>query len=283
LKNDIKKADLLLVMGTSLQVAPVSHIPHMVQCNRVLFNRDLVMQVKKNDLFIRGDCDENISALCDILGWTKDLKDLNDQSVIGVCENKTTSEDAATIDDSKKEVGDDETQQGTDEETVNVPEPSDEPQNDVTNEEVAVAADHGSDDEFTPSTILVLLGSLMFEPSGESDVLSIKIQTPEEMQGALKKAKSDVKPYSIETLHVILMASAASSVWDDAILSTLLETLKPEGESQVNIHVMASPHIPVESGDVDPLRSALILSGLMLEQEAMMGDDGGWVLTARTM
>jgi len=71
LKQDIPKADLLLVMGTSLQVAPVSMIPNMVRCNRVLFNRDLVMKIRKGrDMFVPGNCDANIQKFLDILGWT---------------------------------------------------------------------------------------------------------------------------------------------------------------------------------------------------------------------
>jgi NAD-dependent SIR2 family protein deacetylase len=71
LKKDIPKADLLLVMGTSLKVAPVSMIPDMVRCNRVLFNRDLVMKIRKGrDMFVPGDCDSNVQKLIDLLGWT---------------------------------------------------------------------------------------------------------------------------------------------------------------------------------------------------------------------
>jgi len=71
LKQDIPKADLLLVMGTSLNVAPVSMIPEMVRCNRVLFNRDKVMKIRKGrDMFIPGDCDANAKELIDLLGWT---------------------------------------------------------------------------------------------------------------------------------------------------------------------------------------------------------------------
>lgn len=71
LRQDIPKADLLLVMGTSLQVAPVSMIPNMVRCNRVLFNRDLVMKIRKGrDMFVPGNCDANVRKFLDLLGWT---------------------------------------------------------------------------------------------------------------------------------------------------------------------------------------------------------------------
>lgn len=71
---DLHHADLLLVMGTSLQVAPVSAIPDMVNCRRVLFNRDMVMRrMGRNDLFIPGDCDTNVQTLADLLGWGEEL------------------------------------------------------------------------------------------------------------------------------------------------------------------------------------------------------------------
>ena len=73
LPKDIAKADLLLIMGTSLQVAPVSLIPTMVKCNRVLFNRDIVMMMSGGDIFVKGDCDKNVQELCDLLGWGEAL------------------------------------------------------------------------------------------------------------------------------------------------------------------------------------------------------------------
>ena len=73
LRQDLKKADLLLVMGTSLQVAPVSMIPSWVRCNRVLFNRELSMNIRSGDLFVEGDCDTNVEKLCSLLGWKEDL------------------------------------------------------------------------------------------------------------------------------------------------------------------------------------------------------------------
>ena len=71
----MEQADLLLVMGTSLQVAPVSMIPDLVQCeHRVLFNREPVMEIRKGqDIFLPGNCDDQVTELCSILGWKEDL------------------------------------------------------------------------------------------------------------------------------------------------------------------------------------------------------------------
>lgn len=77
LKTDMKQADLLLIMGTSLQVAPVSLIPNMVKCSRVLFNRQKVLKMKSGDFFIEGDCDDNVEKLCSLLGWTEELVENN--------------------------------------------------------------------------------------------------------------------------------------------------------------------------------------------------------------
>jgi NAD-dependent SIR2 family protein deacetylase len=81
LRGDVEQADLLLVMGTSLQVAPVSMIPNMVNCFRALFNRDLVMRVRKQkDVFVQGDCDTNVELLCDLLGWKGELLEQNEKT-----------------------------------------------------------------------------------------------------------------------------------------------------------------------------------------------------------
>uniref|UniRef100_A0A7S2EHD3 Deacetylase sirtuin-type domain-containing protein n=1 Tax=Ditylum brightwellii TaxID=49249 RepID=A0A7S2EHD3_9STRA len=88
LQKDLKKADLLIVMGTSLTVAPVSLIPTMVspRCRRVLLNNELVgnFSVKKKgrDIFAEGDCDESVKKLCKMLGWGKELKELNKSTQI---------------------------------------------------------------------------------------------------------------------------------------------------------------------------------------------------------
>lgn len=100
-KKDTKKADLLIVMGTSLMVGPVNSIPDMVRkdCKRVLFNRELVGSFKRKngpntrrrshdtsaqrDIFQNGDCDESIGMLCDLLGWGDELRKMNASTRLG--------------------------------------------------------------------------------------------------------------------------------------------------------------------------------------------------------
>ena len=82
LRPDVQKAELLLVMGTSLQVAPVSLIPGMVACPRVLLNRELVMDLQGEDVFLEGDCDTNVHILCQLLGWEGRLAQQNKKTRI---------------------------------------------------------------------------------------------------------------------------------------------------------------------------------------------------------
>ena len=111
---DIKQADLLLILGTSLQVAPVSMIPDMVNrhsCKRVLFNRELVgnldirgLKNKRNpklqqDIFHKGDCDDTIRTLAEILVWYEELMVLNKRTRV---QSKDNSKKDKKKDNGKK-------------------------------------------------------------------------------------------------------------------------------------------------------------------------------------
>ncbi|CAE6468360.1 unnamed protein product [Rhizoctonia solani] len=69
--KDRESVDLLLVIGTSLKVAPVSeiltHIPHSVP--QVLINKTPVTHVNP-DVVLLGDADRVIEYLCDRLAWS---------------------------------------------------------------------------------------------------------------------------------------------------------------------------------------------------------------------
>lgn len=74
LPSDLVQADLLLVLGTSLQVPPVALIPDSVHCHRrILVNRELVGSFGAKDIFLQGDCDTTIQDLAERLGWLEDL------------------------------------------------------------------------------------------------------------------------------------------------------------------------------------------------------------------
>lgn len=70
IESDSENADLLLVIGTSMRVAPVSHLPEfMGNVPAVLINRESVTCSFNAELL--GDCDEVVQALETELGWTE--------------------------------------------------------------------------------------------------------------------------------------------------------------------------------------------------------------------
>ncbi|CAB9509438.1 protein deacetylase sirtuin-2 [Seminavis robusta] len=104
IQNDLPRASLMLILGTSLQVVPVSLIPDWVpsSCRRVLLNRELVGNLaigtgshpneKSRDLFQAGDCDDSILAICRALGWEDLLRKQNEATRIRA--TATTTMDA---------------------------------------------------------------------------------------------------------------------------------------------------------------------------------------------
>jgi len=81
LRPDLKRADLCLILGTSLMVPPVAYIPQQVNCKRILLNRELVGNIdpenNETDLFYSGDCDEAATKLARLLGWEEELLELH--------------------------------------------------------------------------------------------------------------------------------------------------------------------------------------------------------------
>eukprot|EP01083_Nonionella_stella_P018331 51095_1 len=86
--DKFKSIDLLIVLGTSLSVKPVSNLPNQVSANaiRAVFNLELNDEIKQifefdaqknqRDVFIAGKCDESIEELCKLLKWEKELKQI---------------------------------------------------------------------------------------------------------------------------------------------------------------------------------------------------------------
>lgn len=86
LHGDMAYTDLLIVMGTSLKVAPVSLIPEMVstRCPRLLINHELVgdfvppgVDGNCRDIFEEGNSDDTVLELCKLLGWEEELMTLH--------------------------------------------------------------------------------------------------------------------------------------------------------------------------------------------------------------
>ena len=74
----VVEADLMLVMGTSLKVAPCSQLPRLVKegVPRILINMEKAgdMGNRDQDLCILGTCDNGVRQLADALGWSDELE-----------------------------------------------------------------------------------------------------------------------------------------------------------------------------------------------------------------
>jgi NAD-dependent SIR2 family protein deacetylase len=82
-KEDLESCDLLIILGTSLKVAPFNSLPSKVGVTtpRLLINREAVKGTGAwplcfegpglyRDIFAPGDCDEVVEKLIRLLGWT---------------------------------------------------------------------------------------------------------------------------------------------------------------------------------------------------------------------
>ncbi|NWU97840.1 SIR3 deacetylase, partial [Upupa epops] len=80
--TDFPRADLLLVIGTSLEVEPFASLAGAVGSSvaRVLINRDLVgpfaWRQRPNDVAQLGDVVSGVRRLVELLGWTEEMRAL---------------------------------------------------------------------------------------------------------------------------------------------------------------------------------------------------------------
>jgi NAD-dependent deacetylase sirtuin 2 len=86
---DFPECDLLLIMGTSLQVQPFAGLVHEVlnDVPRVLINREAVdgfgslsrrrnpflRRKPEDDMFLQGDCDQIVTEIAEAAGWKDDF------------------------------------------------------------------------------------------------------------------------------------------------------------------------------------------------------------------
>ncbi|RDW68840.1 NAD-dependent protein deacetylase hst2-2 [Aspergillus mulundensis] len=74
----LSQADLLLVVGTSLKVAPLSEMPRKLPTHvpRVLVNREIVGDFgsRENDVLVLGDCDDGLREFARKLGLEEELE-----------------------------------------------------------------------------------------------------------------------------------------------------------------------------------------------------------------
>ncbi|KAL2825760.1 DHS-like NAD/FAD-binding domain-containing protein [Aspergillus cavernicola] len=77
----VGEADLMIVMGTSLKVAPVSGVPRKVGMGvpRILVNNDVVGDFGArgdDDVCLIGGCDEGVREIVRKLGWGEELEEV---------------------------------------------------------------------------------------------------------------------------------------------------------------------------------------------------------------
>ncbi|XP_059832274.1 NAD-dependent protein deacetylase sirtuin-3, mitochondrial isoform X7 [Hypanus sabinus] len=80
---DFPLADLLIILGTSLEVEPFASLSEMVRNSvpRILINQDLVGSLTRNplrskDVVELGDVIRGVKRLSDLLGWTDQVNQL---------------------------------------------------------------------------------------------------------------------------------------------------------------------------------------------------------------
>lgn len=79
-EEDLPKADLAIIAGTSLTVSPFSSLPDMVKRKvpRLLFNMEEVGTIgsRSKDVLSLGSCDDKIREFCRLCGWEDELETL---------------------------------------------------------------------------------------------------------------------------------------------------------------------------------------------------------------
>jgi len=85
-------SDLLICVGTSLEVYPFAGIVDLPRHNtaRLLINNEIVGSFgsRPNDTGLLGDIQKNIEALCDKLGWSDDLTEIQLENEIKIMKNQ---------------------------------------------------------------------------------------------------------------------------------------------------------------------------------------------------
>ncbi|XP_037395834.1 NAD-dependent protein deacetylase sirtuin-3 isoform X2 [Pygocentrus nattereri] len=81
--QDFPRADLLMIMGTSLQIEPFASLVNTVKSNvpRLLLNRYAVgpferKPLRRGDYMELGDLVDSVRRLAEILGWHAEIQDL---------------------------------------------------------------------------------------------------------------------------------------------------------------------------------------------------------------
>lgn len=85
--QDMQTVDLLIVMGSSLKVAPVADVIHRIPANvpQILINREALPHMDSFDIQLLGYSDGIVAELERLLGWNKsdDDKELDPKCTAG--------------------------------------------------------------------------------------------------------------------------------------------------------------------------------------------------------
>ncbi|KAF2461053.1 DHS-like NAD/FAD-binding domain-containing protein [Lineolata rhizophorae] len=90
---DKDKVDLVIVIGTSMKVAPVSEIPHYLPNGvpQIYISRDPIKHIKF-DINLLGDCDTIVTEICRRAGWNLDHemvpREDNTEVVVSPCQGE---------------------------------------------------------------------------------------------------------------------------------------------------------------------------------------------------
>ncbi|XP_058606776.1 NAD-dependent protein deacetylase sirtuin-3 isoform X1 [Onychostoma macrolepis] len=90
--EDFPKADLLMIMGTSLKIEPFASLVNTVKSTvpRLLLNRNPVgpferRPLRRADYMELGDLSDSVRKLAEILGWHTEIQDLMNSHENGLC------------------------------------------------------------------------------------------------------------------------------------------------------------------------------------------------------
>lgn len=97
------KADMCIIMGTSLSVQPFASLPGLCPegIPRLLINQDRVggIGARADDVLLLGDCDSGVKKLASALGWEEELYSLWDRTALALPRQSHTAKDAEPSDE----------------------------------------------------------------------------------------------------------------------------------------------------------------------------------------
>lgn len=107
--QDFPKADLLMIMGTSLKIEPFASLVNTVKSTvpRLLLNRDPVgpferRPLRRADYMELGDLSDSVQKLAEILGWHSEIQDLMNSHETGLCSYTDPSNSSGENSDSSE-------------------------------------------------------------------------------------------------------------------------------------------------------------------------------------